>query len=106
MIPMAVSKNVLVIAGAMIILAFVGVFGWLSIHHVDTTQFLYVAGTIIAPNLGIIFALLKADKAAQNAEAAVHNTNGMMHKLTDDIPEQVRAAVVEAVANGENEVKH
>lgn len=106
MILMPISKNVLVVCGVILICVCIGVYGWLAIHKVDTTQFLYIAGTIVGPNLGIIFALLKADKAANNAEIAVHNTNGMMNKLADDIPEQVKAAVQEAVSNGENGVKH
>lgn len=101
-----ISKTTLLVCATIIICVMVGVYGWLAIRHVDTTQFLYVAGTIIAPNLGIIFTLLKAEKASNKAEAAVQNTNGVMNRLVDDIPRQVQEAVQEAVSNGENEVKH
>lgn len=101
-----VSKTTLLVCATIIICVVIGVYGWLAIRKVDTTQFLYVAGTIVGPNLGIIFTLLKAEKASNKAEAAVINTNGMVNKVINEIPEQVRVAVQEAVNNGENEVKH
>ena|ERR1041384_1450392 len=76
------------ICGVILICVFLGVYGWLAIRHIDTTQFLYVFGTIISVNTGILFNIVKTAKLEQKVEQVVAQTNGHMTDLIDKVEPQ------------------
>jgi len=71
------------VCGVILICAFMGVFGWLAIRHVDTQQFLYVFGTIVSINAGILFNIVKTAKLEEKVDKVVNQTNGQMSALIE-----------------------
>lgn len=76
------------ICGVILICVFLGVYGWLAIRHVDTTQFLYVFGTIISVNTGILFNIVKTAKIEQKVESIQQQTNGTLTQLMERVDNQ------------------
>jgi hypothetical protein len=77
------------VCGVVLICCFLGVYGWLAIRHVDTTQFLYVFGTIISVNTGILFNIVKTAKIEQKVETIQQQTNGTLTRLMDKVEHQL-----------------
>jgi hypothetical protein len=76
------------VCGVVLICVFIGVYGWLAIRHIDTAQFLYVFGTIISVNTGILFNIVKTSKIQEKVEAIQESTNGTLEKLLDKVDTQ------------------
>ena len=77
------------VCGVVLICVFVGVYGWLAIRHIDTAQFLYVFGTIISVNTGILFNIVKTAKIEQKVETIQQQTNGTLTRLMDKVENQL-----------------
>ena len=76
------------VCGVVLICVFIGVYGWLAIRHIDTAQFLYVFGTIISVNTGILFNIVKTSKIEEKVETIQQQTNGTLTKLMDKVENQ------------------
>lgn len=79
------KAGVAAVCGVILICVFIGVYGWLAIRHIDTKEFLYVFGTIISVNTGILFNIVKTAKLEQKVEQVVAQTNGHMTALIDKV---------------------
>lgn len=77
--------SVAAICGVVLICVFMGMYGWLSLHHIDTTQFFYVFGSIISVNAGVLFNVVKTAKIEDKVDTVVRNTNGALNKLIDKV---------------------
>lgn len=73
------------VCGVVLICVFIGVYGWLAIHKIDTAQFLYVFGTIISVNTGILFNIVKVAKVEEKIDKVVNQTNGHMTALIEKV---------------------
>jgi hypothetical protein len=82
-------------AGIIVCLA-LGVFGWLTIHHVDTNQFFAFFGTAIGPTVGILYNNAMTKKVQNSVSTIEENTNG---KLTSRIETAVENAIAKRLGN-------
>lgn len=57
-----------------------GVFGWMSIHGIDTRPFLYFFATAIGPTIGILWNNRVTGQVADKVEQIEENTNGLLTK--------------------------
>lgn len=85
--------SVAAICGVILICVFMGMYGWLSLHHVDTTQFFYVFGSIVSVNVGILFNVVKTAKLEQKVDTVVKNTNGTLSRLVDKVEPAIGSAI-------------
>lgn len=79
------KAGVAAVCGVILICVFIGVYGWLAIRHIDTKEFLYVFGTIISVNTGILFNIVKTAKLEQKVDQVMTQTNGHMTDLIDKV---------------------
>lgn len=107
------NGSVLAICATIVVCVAMGVYGWLALHKIDTQQFMYIFGTTIATNIGLIFNLLqstklskKQDLVQEQVETVVHNTNGTMEKLVNELPQKIEEAVATQLQEVNNADKH
>lgn len=82
-------RGLIAISISMVLCVFIGTFGWLSLHHVDTQQFLYLF-TLIAPTLGILWNNFKTQRIENKVDTAIEQTNGTLHEPLEQIQAQVQ----------------
>jgi hypothetical protein len=56
----------------------IGVFGWMSIHGIDTRPFLYFFATAVGPTIGILWNNRVTGQIADKVDQIEDNTNGAM----------------------------
>lgn len=81
-------RGLIAVSISMVLCVFIGVFGWLSIHHVDTQQFLYLF-TLIAPTLGLLWNNFKTQKVMDKVDTIEQQTNGTLHEPLEQIQAQI-----------------
>lgn len=96
------NVNFALVSFLMIICTTIGVYG-MMVNNANGEAFLGLIATIVGPLIGILWNNIATKKIRQHVEVIEKNTNGTLSKLTDEIPEQVRTAVSEAMEQkGEN----
>lgn len=95
--------GVAAICGVILICTFMGIYGWLSLHHIDTQQFLYVFGSVVSVNVGVLMNVVKTAKIEQKVDTVVKNTNGALNKLIDKVEPVEGSAVDVAAHNGQTD---
>lgn len=92
------NKNVSIIAALVIVLTGIGIFGYMSIHGLDTKEFLYGFGVLCAPTLAILWNNFKTNEIAKKVDKIDQQTNGNLTAQLDAIP----AKVVEELGGDKN----
>jgi len=90
-------KAFIAISTAMVLCVALGVVGWLSIHNVNTTPFLYFFGTAIAPTIGIMWNNFKTAKVADKVDDVKGEVQTISHQTNGVLTERIKTAVAEAM---------
>jgi outer membrane murein-binding lipoprotein Lpp len=103
------NRNVSVIAAVVIVLAGLGIFGYLSIHGVDTQQFLYGFGVLCAPTLALLWNNFKTNEISKNVDTMSTKVDKIEKQTNGNLTEQLNAIpakVVEELGGGKNADEH
>jgi hypothetical protein len=77
-------KTVTVIGVVVIVCMAIGTFGWLSIHGIDTRQFLYFFATSIGPTIALLWNNHKTSQVSAKVDTIEENTNGLLTERMND----------------------
>lgn len=76
----------------------IGVFGWMSIHGIDTRPFLYFFATAVGPTIGILWNNRVTGQIADKVEQIEDNTNGTMAiRIRQIVRSELQANLKDAV---------
>lgn len=89
---MTKGRTALGIAIVVLLCVALGVYGWMSIHGIDTRQFWYIFVTGVGPIIALLWNNRVTAQVADKVEQIEENTNG---KLTARIQEVVRTQLHE-----------
>lgn len=84
------------VSAAMVVMVALGVFGWLSIHHVDTSQFLYFFA-IVAPSVGIVWNNTKTGAIKDTVDDVKDTVATIEHQTNGALTARIEAAVKSAL---------
>ena len=91
-------RTSVVIGTVMVVLAVLGVYGYLAIHRADTQGFMIVLAWI-APVVGLLWNNKQIENVKDSVNTIEHNTNGTLKELKDELPGKVAEHVIEAQDN-------
>lgn len=85
------NKAVSLIALVVIVLAGLGVIGYLSIHKIDSTQFLFGFATIAGPTLAILYNNFKTNEIANKVDDAAEKINKIEQQTNGNLTAKLEA---------------
>jgi hypothetical protein len=97
-------KGFIAVAIAVVLCVGLAVFGWLSIHNISTTPFLYFFGSVIGPVLGILWTGYKTTKVGDNVEEVRQQVETVSHQTNGALTERIQNAVNEALSRHQETV--
>lgn len=93
---MTKGRTALAIAIVVMVCVALGVYGWMSIHGIDTRQFWYFFATGVGPIVALLWNNKVTAQVADKVEKIEENTNG---KMDDRIQSIVRAELQSQMKN-------
>jgi hypothetical protein len=75
---MSKGKTALAIAILVVLCVATGVFGWMSIHGIDTRPFLYFFATSIGPTIALLWNNRVTAQVSDKVDQIQENTNGTL----------------------------
>jgi len=90
-------RGFIAVAIAVVLCVALGVFGWLAIHNVSTTQFLYFFGSVVAPTLGLLWTGYKTTKTADDIKEVKGQVETVSHQTNGALTERIQTAVNDAL---------
>jgi ABC-type transporter MlaC component len=96
------NKTLVIVGAFMFIFMSMGVYGWLSVHHIDTAGFYTVFGTMVTTLVGLLYnnkmtsdTRDKVDTVNEKVDTVVKQTNGLLHAALEELPTKIADAVTD-----------
>jgi hypothetical protein len=100
------NRTLIIIGSFMFVFMSLGVYGWLSIHRIDTAGFYTVFGTMVTTLVGLLYnnkmtsdTRDKVDTIGTKVDTVVKQTNGILSKALVELPDKVADKITESKGN-------
>jgi len=95
---MTKGKSAVAIGVLVVLCVALGVFGWMSIHGIDTRPFLYFFATAVGPTIALLWNNFVTAKVADKVEQIEENTNGKLsQRIHDEVAKALQANLKDEV---------